>query len=184
MKCPSCSNETPSNSSFCQVCGETIHQQEVDSQESVSFSSEQHVTGQEPQAAPFVSVNTDAVKQTGRQFLGKLRFRDANPPDEISDSIFWINWFRRILVVAFWIVFVLLCLGCILALLAGIYSGTEMMSYDAGYGFGAILGTIIGTIIVFLLGLFFLMTSTALNMFLLNWARDTAYIRAKIDSSD
>ncbi|MCL1891213.1 MAG: DUF1129 domain-containing protein [Coriobacteriia bacterium] len=121
-----------------------------------------------------------ALKKGVGSFFDALKFRDADAPEEVADSILWINWLRTLAVILFWVGVVGVCLGAISVLISGFAGGAGLMGYgDAGAGIGLIFGSLIGAVILLALGIFFVFTATASILFVLNWARDTAFIRAK-----
>jgi len=203
MHCKNCSNEILDGSKFCKFCGAV---QEV-APEQVTYVQEpiiEHVMYEQPTASfqqvengqqqaytapipppgytygPPVGVTQNAATQTGKKFLHMLKFRDANPPAEIADSIFWINWLRGLAVILFWVSVAGIAIGALAALFSAFGAASYMYGNSAGYILGALLGTVIGVLVA----LFLLITSIAFYMLILNWARDTAYLRANTNKKE
>ncbi|MCL2526309.1 MAG: hypothetical protein FWE46_04585 [Coriobacteriia bacterium] len=125
-----------------------------------------------PPVPPQQGQATAALKNHAGSFFSNLRAKDSFAPPEISDSMFWINWLRRITIVLFWLMQAGVTIAALGVLLSGFRGGMW-----GGPSIGDIVMGILGAVIVLLVGTFLAITLTALYMIILNWARDTAVLR-------
>ncbi|MDR2714466.1 MAG: zinc ribbon domain-containing protein [Coriobacteriales bacterium] len=129
-------------------------------------------------AAP-AAAQPSALNKGTKAFFEALKFRDTDAPEEIAGSITWINWIRSFATILFWVGIIGVILSCLGALISGINSAIVMMNLDALSGVGMIFGSLIGAIVSLALGIVGVFAGIAVLLLVLNWARDTAYIRAK-----
>ncbi|MCL1797999.1 MAG: zinc ribbon domain-containing protein [Eggerthellaceae bacterium] len=158
MKCVNCGAEF-SEGNFCPSCGTPM-------------------AGGVAAGIPAANTpKTNASKQKLQKFFDMLKFRDTDPPEEIADSIFWINWLRVLIIVLFWIGIVGTCLASLGLLISGFAGAVNAWTFASGLGL--FFGALLGAIVVLVLGVFITFTATAAYMIILNWARDTAFLRSK-----